>query len=85
MSRQISRMKGAKLDTDLKYIEDPIVLQKHLTDLVKVRNQVRTNYMELTEVYMHRMENSYKEEEIMTAAKDVKHIRRQEQAKRANA
>ena len=48
-------MKGAKLDTYLKYIEDPIVLQKHLADLVKVRNQVRTNYMELTEVYMHRM------------------------------
>ena len=35
-------MKGAKLDTYLKYIEDPIVLQKHLTDLVKVRNQART-------------------------------------------
>ena len=41
--------------------------------------------MELREDYMHRMENCYEKEEIMTASKDVKHIRRQEQAKRANA
>ena len=43
LSRKISIMKGANLDTDLKYIEDPVVLQKHLASLVKVCYQARTN------------------------------------------
>ena len=43
LSRKISIMKGANLDTDLKYIEDPVVLQKHLTALLKVCYQARTN------------------------------------------
>ena len=78
-------MKGAKLDTDLKYIEDPIVLQKNLTDLVKVRNQERTKQVELRGEYLHRTANSYEEGEIVKSSKYVKHIPRQDQEKQANA
>ena len=41
--------------------------------------------MELREDYLHRMAKSFEEEEIMTASRAVKHIRRQEKVKQANA
>ena len=54
-------MKRANLDTDLKYIEDPVILQNHLAYLMRSCDEAQTNLVKIRDEYLHRMAKRYKE------------------------